>query len=218
MHGPTTRVLLIRHGETAWNVDARIQGHLDIELNDKGRWQAQQLAASLAMEKIDAIYSSDLSRAFETATAVARRQGREVNIEPLLRERHFGIFQGRQFKEVEKEMPEQAARWRQRDPDFCPEGGESIRLFYARCVDTAARLAAAHPDQTIALVAHGGVLDCLYRAALQIDLRTQRSWELGNASLNRVLYSNQGFTLMGWGDTSHLVEHADAPAEPIDVP
>ena len=217
MHGPTTRVLLVRHGETSWNVDSRIQGHLDIELNDKGRWQAQQLAASLAQEKIDAIYSSDLSRALETATTVARLQGQSVTIEPSLRERHFGVFQGRQFKEIEKELPELASRWRQRDPDFCPEGGESIRRFYARCIDTAARLAHAHPDQTIALVAHGGVLDCLYRAALQIDLQTPRTWELGNTSLNRLLYSKEGFTLVGWGDTSHL-ERAHAPAEPIDVP
>lgn len=215
MHGPTARILIVRHGETAWNVDARIQGHLDIPLNDKGRWQAENLAISLAKETIDAIYSSDLSRALDTAKAMARLQGREVKVEPMLRERHFGIFQGRQFKDIEKEMPEQALRWRQRDPDFSPQGGESIRQFYTRCVETAVRLSASHPGQTIALVAHGGVLDCLYRAALKIGMRAPRSWEIKNASINRLLYSNQGFTLMGWGDTSHL-DHV--PVEPVDVP
>jgi 2,3-bisphosphoglycerate-dependent phosphoglycerate mutase len=209
MHDTTTRIVAIRHGETAWNADARIQGHIDIALNDKGRWQAQQLAAALAHERIDAIYASDLSRAFETAQAVAQQQNKIVNVEPLLRERHFGDFQGRIFTDVEQEMPEQAARWRRRDPDFIPEGGESLRLFYARCVLTAKRLAAAHPGQLVALVAHGGVMDCLYRAALSLDLQTPRSWPLGNASINRLLYTPQGLSLVGWSDTAHLeVPHA----------
>jgi 2,3-bisphosphoglycerate-dependent phosphoglycerate mutase len=199
-----TRVFALRHGETAWNADARIQGYTDIPLNDTGRWQAKRLADALAHEPIDVIYASDLSRAFETAQAVARVQGRTVRAEPALRERHFGAFQGRIFKDIEQEEPEQALRWRKRDPDFSPEGGESLREFYRRCVQAAERLAAAHPGQTVALVAHGGVMDCLYRAALRIDLQAPRTWQLGNASINRLLYTGEGFTLVGWSDTAHL--------------
>jgi 2,3-bisphosphoglycerate-dependent phosphoglycerate mutase len=199
-----TRILAIRHGETDWNASTRIQGHTDIPLNKMGRWQARQLALALAHETINVIYASDLSRAFETARAVGKVQGQRVVAVPLLRERHFGAFQSRQFRDIEVELPEQAERWRKRDPEFCPEGGESLQTFYARCVGAAQQVARAHPGQTIALVAHGGVMDCLYRAALRIDLQTPRSWALGNASINRLLYTGEGFSLVGWSDTAHL--------------
>ena len=199
-----TRVLAIRHGETAWNVDSRIQGQLDIPLNETGRWQARRLARAVAEEGISAVYSSDLLRAFETARSVARGCGQPINTDTGLRERGFGVFEGLTFREIEQRWPEQSERWRKRDPEFGPEGGEMLRDFYARCVETATRLAAAHPGETIALVAHGGVMDSLYRAASRVALDAPRSWQLGNASINRLLYTPQGFTLVGWSDTYHL--------------
>jgi len=199
-----TRVLAIRHGETAWNVDTRIQGQLDIPLNDTGLWQAERLAAAVADEGVTALYSSDLLRAHQTAQAVARTTGLLVATDPHLRERGFGSFEGHTYKEIEARWPDQAERWRKRDPDFGPGGGESLRVFFDRCVGAALRLAAAHPGETIALVAHGGVMDCLYRAASRMDLQAPRSWQLGNASINRLLYTPGGFTLIGWSDTSHL--------------
>jgi 2,3-bisphosphoglycerate-dependent phosphoglycerate mutase len=199
-----TRVLAIRHGETAWNVDTRIQGQLDIPLNPTGRWQAQRLALALADEDIDAVYSSDLLRALETARALAAGSGRSIVTDTGLRERGFGEFEGMTFKEIEQRWPEQSERWRKRDPAFGPAGGEMLADFYARCVATVTRLAGAHPGQTIAVVAHGGVLDCLYRAATRLDLQAPRSWQLGNASINRLLYTPQGLTLVGWSDTWHL--------------
>jgi probable phosphoglycerate mutase len=201
-----TRVIAIRHGETAWNVDTRIQGQLDVPLNDTGRWQAHRLALAIAEEGLDAIYASDLLRAIETARAVASGSGRAIVTDTGLRERGFGEFEGYTFKEIEQRWPDQSERWRRRDPDFGPAGGETLREFFARCVATATRLAAAHAGQTIALVAHGGVMDCLYRAAARIALDAPRSWQLGNASINRLLYTPQGFTLVGWSDTYHLEE------------
>ena len=203
-----TRVIAIRHGETAWNADARMQGHLDIALNDTGRWQAGQLAAALAGEGIAAIYSSDLARARETAEIVASVIGGSVSIEPALRERCFGVFQGLKFNEIERRWPEDARRWISREPDFAPSGAETLRVFCARATAAAALIAQAHAGQTILLVAHGGVLDCLYRAATRIGLQSPRSWDLGNAGINRLLYAQQGFTLVGWGDARHL----DMPA------
>ena len=199
-----TRIIAIRHGETAWNVDTRIQGQLDIPLNDTGRWQAHRLALAVADEGIAAIYSSDLLRAFETAQAVASGSGRPIVTDIGLRERGFGVFEGFTFKEIEARWPAQSERWRKRDPDFAPEGGEVLRDFFARSVEAATRLAAAHPGETIALVAHGGVMDCLYRAALRIDLQAPRTWQLGNASINRLLCTDAGLTLVGWNDTYHL--------------
>ena len=200
-----TRVLAIRHGETAWNVDTRIQGQLDIPLNAVGERQAERLAAALAEEGLQAIYASDLSRAHQTAHAVSRATGVPVQSTRELRERAFGDFEGHTYKEIEARWPAESERWRKRDVDFRPGGhGESLRMFYDRCVQAASRLAAAHLGQTIALVAHGGVMDCLYRAASRLDLQAARSWQLGNASINRLLFAEGGFTLIGWSDTSHL--------------
>jgi 2,3-bisphosphoglycerate-dependent phosphoglycerate mutase len=204
-----TRVLAVRHGETAWNVDTRIQGQLDIPLNDIGRWQAGRVAAAVAEEGVHAVYSSDLLRAYQTAQAISAATALPVQTDVGLRERGFGAFEGHTYKEIEARWPEAAARWRQREPDFQPgEHGESLNVFYERCVNVASRLAAAHPGQTIVLVAHGGVMDCLYRAATRVGLQAPRSWLLGNASVNRLLYTPDGFTLVGWSDTSHLEREA----------
>lgn len=219
MNPPSTRVILVRHGETAWNVDGRIQGHLDIPLNDHGRWQAQQVARSLADRPLDAVYASDLRRARETAQAIATAHHLPLDFDPGLRERIFGQFEGHTFQEIDAAWPDAAQRWRHRDPDFAPPGGgESLRTLFARVVETADRLAQQHPEQTIALVTHGGVLDALYRAATRQSLQAPRTWELGNASINRLLWTPAGLTLVGWADTQHLSEAPLAPhGEPTDL-
>ena len=204
----TTRLIAIRHGQTAWNVDTRIQGHLDVPLNERGHWQAQRLAAALAQEGIAAVYASDLSRAFETGRYVAQAAGVAIRPDVGLRERGFGLFEGRTFKEIEAELPDQALLWRKRDPHFAPAGGESLRQVQDRVVSTCHRLAAQHPGELIALVGHGGVLDALYRVGTRQDLQAPRSWELGNAAINRLLWSPQGLALVGWGDVAHLSDDA----------
>jgi probable phosphoglycerate mutase len=100
--------------------------------------------------------------------------------------------------------PDPLHLWRLRDPDFEPEGGESLRLFQARCLATVERLVQGHAGQTIALVSHGGVLDSLYRAANHLALDLPRTWRLGNAVINRLLHSPQGLSLVGWNDAAHL--------------
>ena len=200
-----TRIIAIRHGETAWNVDARIQGHLDIPLNDIGLWQAERAGAALAGETLHTIYSSDLARAHTTAQAVAATTGAPLVLDSGLRERCFGSFEGRTFHEIEVEQPEQALRWRKRDPDFVPDGGgESLAMLKSRIQHTVDRLAAQHLGQQIALVAHGGVMDVLYRLATHQDLQAPRTWELGNAAINRLLWTPEGLSLVGWGDVQHL--------------
>ncbi|HZT55884.1 MAG TPA: histidine phosphatase family protein [Burkholderiaceae bacterium] len=216
-----TRILAIRHGETDWNVEHRIQGQLDVPLNEVGRWQLQRLALALADEAIDAVYSSDLLRALETAQAVARGCGLPIVTDVGLRERGFGEFEGLTYAEIDAHWPALAERWRKRDPSFGTPGGETLNAFYARSVATATRLAALHPGQTIALVSHGGVLDCLYRAATRVALDAPRSWQIGNAAINRLLHTPQGFTLIGWADDYHLDDGSldesadgDAPVRP----
>lgn len=200
-----TRIIALRHGQTAWNSDARIQGHLDIPLDDTGRWQARRAAQALADEQIDAIYASDLARAADTARAIAQVHGRPLILEPGLRERHFGSFQGQTFAQVEADQPEVALRWRKRDPDFAPpEGGESLARLYERIQRVTGDIAARHPGEQIVLVAHGGVMDLLYRLATGQGLLAPRTWALGNASINRLLWTPEGLSLVGWSDVRHL--------------
>lgn len=204
-----TRLLLVRHGETAWNADARVQGHLDIALNDRGRAQARRLAHALMAEPVDVAYSSDLARALETARATADATGAPLIVVPALRERHFGAFQGRRFADIDAEQPEQAARWRRRDPSWAPPGGESLLSFRERITQAVHALAARHLGGQVALFTHGGVLDVLYRDATGLDLQAARTWTLGNAAINRLLWTpDGGLALVGWADDAHLTEHA----------
>jgi probable phosphoglycerate mutase len=199
-----TRIIAIRHGETAWNVDTRIQGQLDIPLNTMGRWQASRVAQALAEESIQAIYASDLLRAWETAGAIAQATGLPLQANEGLRERGFGDFQGKTFAEIEALWPEQSRQWRARHPDWAPPGGESLIALRARIVSAASELASRHLGEQIVLVAHGGVMDVLYRAATGQPEQAPRSWQLGNAAINRLLWTPEGFTVVGWSDTRHL--------------
>lgn len=203
-----TRIVAIRHGETAWNVDTRIQGHLDIPLNTTGLWQADQVARALADEPIAAIYTSDLQRAHATAQAVARATGAPLTTHTGLRERSFGHFQGRTFAEIEAELPEDAHRWRKRDPHYTPDGGESLVTLRERIERTVAQLAQQHLGEQVVMVAHGGVLDVLYRLATRQDIQAPRTWQLSNAAINRLLWTPDGLSLVGWADTQHLDNNA----------
>ncbi len=202
----STRIIAIRHGETAWNVGQRIQGHLDIELNETGRSQALRLANALAgRESMDAIYCSDLARARETAQAVANAVKLPLTPVAALRERCFGAFEGLTFHQVREAWPEEAERWRKRDPDWAPpSGGESLLQLRERLTHAVNELAARHVGQHIALFTHGGVLDMLYRIAAGMGLQDARTWQLGNTAVNRLLWTPEGLSLVGWGDETHL--------------
>jgi 2,3-bisphosphoglycerate-dependent phosphoglycerate mutase len=199
-----TRITAIRHGETAWNVDTRIQGQLDIGLNAKGRWQAERAGAALADDDIDVVYSSDLWRAYDTALSVAKPHGLMVHTDEALRERGFGEFQGKTFAEIETALPEQALLWRKRLPDFAPPGGESLLQLTERVVQCIQRLAYQNAGKHIAIVSHGGVMDVLYRAAAGLEIQATRTWDLRNASINRLLWNGEHLSLVGWADTSHI--------------
>ncbi len=126
------------------------------------------MATALRDEPIDAIFASDLQRTLQTAAPLARAAGRSVRAERGLRERAFGVFEGHTYADIHRRWPRGSARWRARDPSFAPDGGESLVAFNARCIEAAERLCAAHAGQQMVWVTHGGVLDCLYRAAARI--------------------------------------------------
>src|ERR1700712_3485262 len=143
-HGEVTRLIAVRHGETAWNVEARLQGQLDIPLNERGLAQARRTAHWLAEDQVDVVVSSDLARARATAEAIAPFNRCPLEFDLGLRERSFGSFQGMTHTEVAERWPAQAARWKSRDPEFAPGDGESLTVFSARCLEATLRLCASH--------------------------------------------------------------------------
>jgi probable phosphoglycerate mutase len=203
-----TDILLIRHGETAWNRMRRMQGHIDIGLNDAGQRQAQSLARALQSERPSAIYASDLQRARNTAQAVADIHQLSVHIDIALRERCYGAFEGLMYDEISLQHPEAFALWQSRDPQArFPAGereAETLEEFHQRSVDVITRIAQQHPDQRIVIVTHGGVLDCLYRAAHDVPITSPRDFAILNAAINRLHWDGHKFRVLQWGDAAHI--------------
>jgi len=199
-----TILIVIRHGETEWNREKRMQGTTDTLLSDVGRAQAQALGRRLAGHSFTALYSSDLSRARDTARAIAEHSGHEVVTDARLRERRFGIFEGLTAAEIQSLYPEEHARFVSRDPEYEVPGGESARGFTQRCLGCLAAIADHHRGEAVVVVSHGLVLDSLYRAAHGLDHGAQRPVPLINASVNRFGYGGGAWRLELWGDISHL--------------
>ncbi len=203
-------LVLVRHGVTAWNKDRRFQGHIDVPLDSEGERQARLAGRRLAADAggplpIGAVYSSDLGRAHQTAQSIAEVAGIPVIPDQGLRERSFGMFEGKTFDEIHQTWPDHAHNWRKRIPEWePPEGGESLLQLRERVMRTLQALAARHPGEQIVVVAHGGVLDALYRLATGQEVNSPRTWQLPNGAINRLLWTPEGFTLIGWSDTQHL--------------
>lgn len=198
-----TKLIVIRHAETTWNRDKRMQGTTDTPLSDVGRAQAQALGRRLAGRDFSALYSSDLSRARDTARAIAEHTGRELVIDPRLQERRFGIFEGLVAAEILSRYPEEHARFASRDPDYEVPGGESASHFAQRCLGCLAEIAGRHRGEEIVVVTHGLVLDSLYRAAHGLEHGAPRPVPLINASVNLFGYGGT-WRMELWGDVSHL--------------
>jgi probable phosphoglycerate mutase len=201
-------ILLIRHGETDWNAERRLQGFLDIELNARGMRQVKALAEVLRGEALEAIFSSDLRRARDTAQIIAAMRGVTIQIEPDLRERCYGAFEGLTHSEISVRYPEAYAAMLTRDMDVrYPEGvnvAETLREFSARAVGAINRLVKNTAYRKIAIVTHGGVLDCLNRAARGIDFSQSRDFDIPNAGINRLVWDGECMRVLQWGDIAHL--------------
>ncbi|KAF3438923.1 hypothetical protein FNV43_RR17198 [Rhamnella rubrinervis] len=198
-------IIVVRHGETAWNVDGRIQGHLDVELNDAGRQQAVAVADRLSKEpKISAVYSSDLKRALETAQIIASSCGElEVIKDPDLRERHLGELQGLTTREAATVSPEAyEALLSHKTNQEIPGGGESLDQLYQRCTSSLQRTGRNHKGERVVVVTHGGVIRSLYRRACP---NRRPKGKVLNTSVNIFhLSDGEKWTIKTWGDVTHL--------------
>ncbi|MDR2113311.1 MAG: histidine phosphatase family protein [Candidatus Accumulibacter sp.] len=205
------RICLIRHGETAWNAELRIQGQRDLPLNEVGLAQAEALARRLADQHFDAIHGSDLLRARQTAQPLASAHGLPVQLETALRERNFGCCEGMTRAEIQAADPVVAESLAARRPDYVIPGGESLRQHLDRAGACLSRLASQYAGRTIAVVTHGGVLDLLYRQARGVPLESPRDFPLPNASINWLIVQGENLRFESWGDTAHLTGIAQAP-------
>ncbi len=205
----TTRICLVRHGETAWNAERRIQGQLDIPLNANGVAQARATANGLVREEFAAVYASDLTRARHTAEAIAHVMHLPVTRRSDLRERNFGLFQGRTYDECRQRHAAEFARFLAHEIDFVIPGGESLRQFAARAQDCVGELARQHGERQILVVTHGGVLDMIHRRATGHPLDAPRRCEIPNAALNWIEVAGDDWSVLAWADRSHLTGTRD---------
>jgi len=199
-----TRVIIVRHGQTQWNLKLIRQGHLDSPLTDRGIAQAKALGKRLAQEGFTALYSSDLGRAVQTAEMIGAVTGHCVVIDERLRERNLGVFQGLGRDEIERRFPEEYRLHRSIGPDYVIPSGESVRQQVERNLLCLAELGEKHVADTIVVVTHGGVLSGLFRHTFSIPFSAPRRFEFMNASLNVFNYENRSWFLQTWGDVSHL--------------
>ena len=199
-----TELLLIRHGETLWNQQGRMQGQHDSPLTPLGMHQARQLARRLQKVSFSSLYASDLGRAHQTARCIADATGHEIVADTGLRERSFGIFEGLTNSEIKTQHPELHDLFARRLPDFVMPGGESAAQFMDRCVGALERIAARHEGETVVVVSHGLVLDSVYRRAVGMPIETPRGFPLLNCSLNTFRYEGNAWHAVAVCDVSHL--------------
>lgn len=199
-----TTFLIVRHGETDWNVAGRLQGWRDSALTAAGRAQAAAVAGRLAREPIDALVASDLGRTQATAAPIAAALGLAVAPDAGLRERCYGILEGMTWAEIEHARAADYGRLIARDQDYQVPAGESGIQFRDRVFDAFERLAAEHGEKRVAVVTHGGVLGVVYRRAHDIPLELPRTFSVPNAALNQVRIDGRRWTVEAWADVEHL--------------
>ncbi|HOY67105.1 MAG TPA: histidine phosphatase family protein [Candidatus Ozemobacteraceae bacterium] len=207
--------VLIRHGETRWNLENRMQGHSDSPLTDKGLRQANAIADRLSREKLDALYSSDLGRAWQTVQPIAIGTGLQPIAAPGWRERNLGIFEGIEAAELPNRYPDEWARFMTWDPVYRMPDGESSEDLRDRIEATANEFGRRHGGMRIGIVTHGGVLDMVMRIALGLPLDQKRSYSLFNASLNSFTWRNGSWRLNTWGDIRHLADAGTGDNESV---
>lgn len=206
MRSVKTRFILVRHGQTRWNLEQRIQGHGDSPLTQLGLAQADAIGARLARESFDALVASDLGRARQTAERIARHTGHALVLDPRVRERNFGVGEGLTYEEIDRLHPGAFSRTREMDPDYVVPGGETRRQFHERVVVALEALAREHAGRRIAVVAHGGVLSAVYRMVRGIALEAPHVVPISNASYNAVVHAQGAWSIEAWDELDHLAE------------
>ena len=208
------RLITIRHGETEWNVQGREMGQLDSPLTTRGVQQAHAIARRLNRLPFDALYSSDLGRAVQTADIIASFCGKTVTLDEGLRERHMGIFQGLTVAEMRNRFPKERQDYERSGFEYVISGGESARQRSERSVRVLTAIAERHPEETIVTVTHGGFMMGFFESVLGIPPGNGwRRFKRYNGSYSAFEYFGGRWCLEVWNDVSHLdgTESLDDP-------
>lgn len=208
-----TQLFVVRHGETQWNIEKRLQGHQDSPLTPKGVAQTEALARSLYQHEFSAVYASDLKRTRLTAEKLVALKGYDIHFVSCLRERNLGIFQGYTRQEIAEHFPEKAQYFLKNEVDYPIPEGESLSAFTERCLHCLENIAAKHENERILIITHGGVLTCLFKTVVGIPLQTPRHFTIFNTSLNVFSCQEGQWMLESWGDVSHAKDE-EVFAEP----
>ena len=195
---------ILRHGETDWNAQGRIQGHSDVALSRTGGQQAELAAARLAQVPFDVAYCSDLQRSAETARRILGQRGVPLHTSPELREYHKGVFEGLTAVETKDRYPDMYAASVTKDLDFAPTGGESTRQVSVRLAAFMERLRQRHLDDTVLIVGHGGALRAAFVALMELPLEANWRFEMANCGLSVLDVYPDNAVLRLFNDTSHL--------------
>ena len=200
-----TEITIIRHGETMWNVQKRIQGQRNSKLSENGITQAELVAKALAKREFDVLVSSDLGRAIETAKIINKQLLLPHEYNANLRERSFGIFEGKNFAEIEEKYPEEFLRYKERNPEFVVPGGESIQQMYKRITSEIESVARKFKDQKVLIVSHGLVLEMMMYRTFNLNLDEPRAFSINNSSISSFYIDENNWFLKEWGVIEHLV-------------
>lgn len=199
------RLFLVRHGETEWNKQGRLQGNSEVRLSSEGVRQARLLAEHLPFKHVDAIYSSDLSRALDTAKILAEHFKLPVKKIPNLREANFGDWEGRSIRELAEESPDDFGNFFI-DPEKChPPHGETFLECQARVMNVIREIIATHENKNVLIVSHGAAIRLIIGAAL--DMPIHRIWAISqfNTALNILRVDEGKFTAELINSTAHLI-------------
>lgn len=206
-----TEIVLVRHGQTQWNCEGRIQGHTDSPLTAEGVRQAKALAARLTGESFAAVYASDLGRAQHTAEILACGRW-PIHLREALRERSFGVGEGLTYAEMEARYPLAFSRVNTMDPDYRMPQGESRADLHNRVCAAFGAMALAHPAARVLVVSHGGVLAAVYRWIKGMSIASPQAVEIPNVGYNRLRHADGAWSIAVWADVTHLAAatYADA--------
>jgi len=199
-----TKVILVRHGQTLWNLEMKYQGHCDVALTEKGVAQAMLAAKRLAGEDVCAVYASDLSRAFKTAECIAEEHKLPVIAIPELREINFGEWEGLTFEGINSQKAVSTSTLFTHPDEFVIPGGETFRAVKERATRALAKLIAKHPNQTIVVVSHGGTIRTVLCAVLNIHLNHLWNIKQDNTAINILEYYDERVMVSLVNDVHHL--------------
>jgi len=206
-----TRIIVVRHGETIWNIEGIWMGHMDSPLTPKGVVQAEYIATRLSEVKFELIYSSDLGRALQTAEHISIKCGKAIQKDARLRERNIGIFEGLTDSEISEKFPEERKKHKEPGNEYQIPKGESRAQRNERVVEFFEEIAKKHTGQTVVVVTHGGVLASIFQYSLGISYQPPQTFKRSNASYSLFTFSDSQWIIETWNDVSHLIDIGTMP-------